>query len=277
MKAKQLFTSYLLAGKHHRLPYSILTRHKSQGGLSVPDINSYRNAILLSRKYDWVDPQTQKQWTQIETTSFTTAPKTIPWHKPNTNILHPGHEDHPTIIPTLKGWHRLRQNKHISPHPSPLFPITGNPNFPPGMQPEAFRAFETIQSHLQLNNVINKKGILPLTVLSRNSTHSTMQKFRYAQLLHYIQTQPDLHLGCRPLTAFESLATTRTLQKKHITTFYKILQIQDSEQAPKYTTAWEDDLMITLSQSEWGKIFTNIFRSTTNTTIQESNKFLDGT
>ncbi|CAH2249466.1 Hypothetical predicted protein, partial [Pelobates cultripes] len=269
--AKQIFTSYLWAGKRHRLPYPTLTRHKSQGGLGVPDIKRYSNAILLARVYDWVDPQIQKQWTQIETTSFTTNPETIPWHDPNTNILRPGHEDHPTITPTLKEWHRLRQNKHISPHPSPLLPITGNPNFPPGLQPEAFRTFENLQGHLHLNEVINENGILPLTAIVRTPTHSIMQKFRYVQLSHYIQRQPDLRQGCRPLTTFESLATSRTLQKKHITTFYNLLQAQDNEQLPTYTKTWENDLGITLTQSEWGKIFTNIFKSSINTTLQECN------
>ncbi|CAH2299463.1 Hypothetical predicted protein [Pelobates cultripes] len=83
--------------------------------------------------------------------------------------------------------------------------------------------------------------------------------------------QPDLRRGCRPLTTFESLATSRTLQKKHITTFYNLLQAQDNEQIPTYTKAWENDLGITLTQSEWGKIFTNISKSSINTTIQESN------
>ncbi|CAH2222361.1 Hypothetical predicted protein, partial [Pelobates cultripes] len=129
-----------------------------------------------------------------------------------------------------------------------------NPQFSPGLQQNAFQDFVTQHGQLHLKDVINEKGIIPITELIPTPTHSAMLIYKYTQLSHYIWTQPDLSQGTRPLTAFESLSTMKTLQKKHITIFYKILQTETEDHIPEFTKS-------TLTHDKWGTIFRNIFKS----------------
>ncbi|CAH2256336.1 Hypothetical predicted protein, partial [Pelobates cultripes] len=65
-------------------------------------------------------------------------------------------------------WDRLREATNISPHPSPLYPITHNPLFEPGQQTIRYQDYRRTYdgSYLALGAVLDREELKPLPNLT---------------------------------------------------------------------------------------------------------------
>ncbi|CAH2272605.1 Hypothetical predicted protein [Pelobates cultripes] len=158
----------------------------------------------------------------------------------------------------------------LSKHLSPLFPLTHNPHFQPGM---ACATFHTLHDspYLTLSRLINNKGIKPLTDIIPDAEPTNMQRFNYSQLIHFLFTHPMLMKGSRDETQFEIMCQTRKTKIRLLSTMYKTLQRDTSTPRPLYITSWENDLQLKITDTECTQIFTNVFHSSISNTSYESN------
>lgn len=60
----------------------VLNKDKRQGGLGVPDIKNYYNAISLSWVLEWVKMNKEKRWVKLENTISNVALGKIIWIPP---------------------------------------------------------------------------------------------------------------------------------------------------------------------------------------------------
>lgn len=134
-QVRTAFTHFLWAGKKPRLHRRILTLPKLNGGLAMPDLQTYYRATHLSRLIDWCRHTNTKLWTRLEQAQSEIPLHRAPWCHAS---LPTGITRHPLIGNTLRVCSQLI---HTSPHfsrNSPLRPILGNPQFQPGLQDRKF-------------------------------------------------------------------------------------------------------------------------------------------
>lgn len=109
---------------------------KARRGMSIPDTILYYQACHLARVLDWCRHAQLKQWVDVELHSSTVFLPGLPWC--STQVPWAG-LNHPTIGATWDVCQETFQLKGISPTPSPLFPIIGNPAFSPGNADPGFK------------------------------------------------------------------------------------------------------------------------------------------
>ncbi|XP_018408140.1 PREDICTED: uncharacterized protein LOC108783928 [Nanorana parkeri] len=121
---RTLFTKFVWAGKPPRINYNILRLPKHSGGMGLPDEHLYYIATHLTRMLDWSRHATSKLWTGLEQSLTTTPLSGLAW---SSSPLSPAIRSHPTIMPTLVVARSAFSQYSISPYPSPMVPVLGNP------------------------------------------------------------------------------------------------------------------------------------------------------
>lgn len=58
-------TWYIWADTIVRIRYNILSRHKAQGGLGLPNLELYYRSAQLIRVIDWFHNRESKSWVEI--------------------------------------------------------------------------------------------------------------------------------------------------------------------------------------------------------------------
>ncbi|CAH2330580.1 Hypothetical predicted protein, partial [Pelobates cultripes] len=98
-----------------------------------------------------------------------------------------------------------------------------------------------------------------------------MTRLRHEQLKHFLSTNPPLSQGHRTHTLYETQCAQHSIQRGHISSFYKQLCRRKDELLPTYTSKWETELGIQMQTKEWYKIFANVFRTSKSNSTHESN------
>lgn len=136
---KQLQTivrDFIWAHRSARTKIQTLTRPKEKGGIGLPDIRRYYKAVHLDRIVDWHCNKDSKQWVKMEVEHASIPLLSSPW------LLSPPPEDlkaHPLIGATLTIAKRTFRSTELSPLPSPMTPVIGNPDFTPGLTSRRLR------------------------------------------------------------------------------------------------------------------------------------------
>lgn len=65
-QVQALFTRFVWAHKKPRLSRTLLTLPKQYGGLALPDVRRYYQAVQLGRVIDWQRHSDLKLWVQVE-------------------------------------------------------------------------------------------------------------------------------------------------------------------------------------------------------------------
>lgn len=129
-----LFTKFIWVHRHPRIRRTLLSLPKQYGGLAVPDMYKYYQAVHLGRLLDWCQHGDLKIWPGLEQAQSRELLHRAPWCfrdlASNTKL-------HPTIGPTLHICYNLSKGK-LSTQDSPLVPILGNPQFILGIQKGPF-------------------------------------------------------------------------------------------------------------------------------------------
>lgn len=58
--------NFVWCGKKTRIAFTVLSRGKKQGGLAIPDLKKYYNAVALTRVMEWAREVSDKRWVNIE-------------------------------------------------------------------------------------------------------------------------------------------------------------------------------------------------------------------
>lgn len=128
--------SFIWGNKHPRLSRHILSLPRDRGGVGLPDFFRYYSSIHLHRLLDRCTRQKVKRWVDLERGVCPYPIEGLPWLS---STLPPVIQSHPLISTTILVTQKIFKSTDISPSPSPLTPIIGDPDFAPGMEPTRFR------------------------------------------------------------------------------------------------------------------------------------------
>lgn len=115
---QKLFYSYVWNGRHPRLKLALLTAPKSAGGLALPNVRRYYQAVHLLRILEWSSDPSQKLWIPLESALAGGPLASLPWLTGTDS--HQRAPSHPTISATLRVWQTLQRTTLIAPWPSPV-------------------------------------------------------------------------------------------------------------------------------------------------------------
>lgn len=100
-----------------------MVKHRS--GVGLPDMKAYYRAAHLTRVVDWHCQAEAKQWVAMELEDSDGMAKSWPWIA--TPLLR--HiTDHPMLGSTIQVARDAFRHSSVSPMPTPMVPIFGNPD-----------------------------------------------------------------------------------------------------------------------------------------------------
>ncbi|CAH2310535.1 Hypothetical predicted protein, partial [Pelobates cultripes] len=117
-----------------RIKKSTLELPKLMGGTGLPFIETYYRAAHLHRLTDWHAQHPSKQWVTIELEQTDRKIPSRLWlHTATYTDLH---TENPLIDATLRVWIAIRYRLQLTSSPSPLTPITHNPDLADALTPQ---------------------------------------------------------------------------------------------------------------------------------------------
>lgn len=131
-KLRSLQVQFVWAHKPPRIRHQLITRPKAAEGMGLPDFQKHYFATHLTRIIDWHCHSSSKDWVQPEsdvTLINVQLPPWIPWSSCPAQLKSPH-----LIGITLQFFYKIAVPYESSSTPGPLTPLTGNTDFPPGIQ-----------------------------------------------------------------------------------------------------------------------------------------------
>lgn len=181
---RTLFTKFIWANKRPRISRCLLTLPKCFGGVAAPDAFKYYQAAHLGRMIDWSRHREFKLWIDIEQQSSPIPLGRAPWCYA---ALPVPLKTHPIIGPTLRMGSGLCRNSNFSTTQSPLFPILGNPSFPPGMELGAFKNLIE-RSCFQASHFLDHENWPTVATLTQPGGRYEINLWQALQLRHFLRS-----------------------------------------------------------------------------------------
>lgn len=225
---QSLFTEFIWAKKRPRLSHKLLILPKQHGGLAVPDIRGYYQAVHLGRLIDWCIHQGTKLWTQLEQNQTTVPLNRAPWCY---KTLPMETKRHPLIGNTTRVCFQLISQAHISSHNSPLYPILGNPSFTPGLQDVVFRSLGGTGLY-QASHFSTGGRWHTITELSDPAGPFQHDFLRSRQLSHFLHSLKPPATNDQPLTTLEELCNTSGTITHTLSLTYNLLNTPQADFSP---------------------------------------------
>lgn len=126
-----MFREFVWSHQRPRLKLQLLHLMKFWGGVGLPDVRTYYRAVHLARIVDWHCHGAVTHWVAMELGDSNDTAKSWPWI---TSSLPKALRDHPNFGSTLSVTRDTFRHSSLSPTPSSLVTILGNPEFLPGLQ-----------------------------------------------------------------------------------------------------------------------------------------------
>lgn len=204
----------------------------------------------------------------MESTFSSLALGSTPWMLPK--HIPTSLKTHPLIGPTLRCFKAACKRFNISSITGPLTPINDNPVFPSGKGMSLtfhnwpFPSFSAF--HLFENG-----NFLSLPQLADKMTNKIFPPGLYQQLQLWMGDLNQNNQISRPLSFFESLCSLSSPQRHVVSLVHNTFFQQPTVNNCCFRKAWERDLNLQFSDSEWGKILTLTHKGSTNVSTQENN------
>lgn len=213
----------------------------------------------MARLINWCRHASFKIWPKIEQSQCE-----IPLHRAVWCFgdLSPVLKKHPTLGPTLRICSRICFTTQLLSVNSPLYPIVGNPRFPPGLQEGPFRKLLDWQCYQASHFIQTINGTWPsLPVLTSSNDRFCLDFCSGAQLRHF-NTLPSPDSFQRPLTPLEQLCEETGPCSHLLSKMYYV---------PPYIRKWERTLDRTFTQVQHRQIIHFALKSSISTRAQETN------
>uniref|UniRef100_A0A8C5QK57 Reverse transcriptase domain-containing protein n=1 Tax=Leptobrachium leishanense TaxID=445787 RepID=A0A8C5QK57_9ANUR len=266
---KSGFLKFIWGTTCPRIPYGDLTRPRDKGGLGLPHLESYYQAALLTRICDWSVSPPVKLWVALEQFAFQVPIASVPWQLAPIRTLISS-LDHPTAPQLLRLWREVRSRPDLSPDISPLYPVSHNPDFPPGRQ-RSFLDIDSDGPYLHIARCYTEKALSPLSLLTPRSVHTPLEHYKYSQLTHFVARLTSALPLRSTLTVFETLCTMEPPPTHVLSSLYTLLLSSSQPRLPSYVIKWHNELPEPISEEDWGKIFSINKYSSMSLSVQLAN------
>lgn len=223
----------------------------------------------MARLVDWCRHASFKIWPKIEQSQCEVPLRRAVWCFGD---LSSALKKHPTLGPTLRICSRICSTTLLSSVNSPLYPIVGNPRFPPGLQEGPFRKLSDSQCFQASHFIQIATGTWPsLPELTSSNDRFCLDFWSAAQLRHFLNTLPPPDRFQRTLTPLEQLCEGTGPCSHLISQMYALLVAPQEDYVPPYIRKWEMTLDRTFTQAQHRQIVNLALKSSISTRIQETN------
>uniref|UniRef100_A0A8C5MN92 Reverse transcriptase domain-containing protein n=1 Tax=Leptobrachium leishanense TaxID=445787 RepID=A0A8C5MN92_9ANUR len=263
------FLKFIWGATCPRISYKDMTRPRDRGGLGLPHMESYYQAALLTRICDWSMSPPIKLWVALEQCAFQVPIASVPWQLAaiSSLVISP---DHPTAPQLLRLWREVRSRPDLSPDISPLYPVSHNPDFPPGRQTPILD-IDPDGPYLPIARCCTDQVLSPLLLLAPRPTHTPLECFKYGQLTHFVTKLTSSVPLRTTMTVFETLCTMDPPPIHVLSSLYALLLSSSQPKVPSYVSKWHDELPESISEEDWTKFFSINKCSSISLSVQLSN------
>lgn len=242
-----------------------LTKPKEKGGIGLPDIFRYYQAVHLARIADWHCNRDSKQWVEMEIEDSSLPLLPSPWlmSTPPADM-----KSHPLIGATLQVARKVFRTTDVSPLPSPMTPIIGNPDFSPGLTSRRLRQLASCEK--QSLGEIWPQGELPTASTLSRLIDPPLDSLSTLQLRHYLKTLQKIPYVPRSHTPLESLCKSGEPIRHTLSFLYSILTRQGEDSTPEFLLKWERDLGTQLTTQQRERVLVLAHKSSIASHYQEA-------
>lgn len=227
----------------------------------------YYQATHLGRIIDWCRHQESKLWTRLEQAQTQIPLGSAIWCREH---LPPSLKKHPTIGTTISVGSQACFTHSLSTTKSPLFPIIGNPQFPPGMDPPIRKRLSTVNCTRAQHFLINGSWAL-IETFTDGTGPFKLSFWTAIQLRHFLMSIPNPQRFNNPLTTFEELCATEDTLPKVLSLMYSLLISPAEDMTLNFISKWEKDLDRTFTSAQVQRIIMFTSKSSICTKMQETN------
>ncbi len=258
----KLISRFIWQGKRPRIDYKTLQLVKNKGGLSLPNIKNYYQAVQIKILVNICNPSYNAKWKEIECQISSDIPL-------QAIIGDNGLVDHlkdinPWIKIPIRIWYRVvSENKAKEPYWI-LRWIGYNSGFLPNRMDAGFKQWA--DKGLAKHSDLYEGGTLRKFQDLKNCFGLSNQDFyRFLQLRHYIERTmsrerlQQTHLG---LVKIFLIGYRSDPGRGNISKIYKVLQELEGEDAAYIKEKWEKESNITIQLETWEKITLQQWKST---------------
>uniref|UniRef100_A0A803KCW5 Uncharacterized protein n=1 Tax=Xenopus tropicalis TaxID=8364 RepID=A0A803KCW5_XENTR len=195
-----------------------------KSGLSLPDLTSYYQATLLTKLTERSQVAVTKQWKTLENYWATLPIQNIIWNKDIHSKLYVG--NNPQIQALTTFWRLFNPKYNLVPYPSPMIPLSLNPEYPPGLIDNGLPHAFGIQN-LQLYHVMEPPD-KPSMIRANIPLWDNRDHWRHIQIKHYLNKNPNLQQANRAPDEFEKLCDSKIPNNHLISRLVEIQKIISS-------------------------------------------------
>lgn len=239
-QVRALFTCFIWAHKKPCLPRTQLSLLKQFGGLALPNVRMYYQAIHIGRIIDWRHHSVSKLWIQIEQDQTNIALKSALWCYES---LPQKLKSHPIIGITLLQGSQATQLVSLTTKDSPPSPILGHPCFPPGLP------------STELKNLQNSNDENAMLELIDTSGHFQLPFWSAVQIHHFLHTIPNPQNFACQLSTFEEYCLGTDHLYQDLSKAYSLLNRPPEQPCLPCLVKWETDLHPTFTPKQKLNIF----------------------
>uniref|UniRef100_A0AAR2KTQ2 Reverse transcriptase domain-containing protein n=1 Tax=Pygocentrus nattereri TaxID=42514 RepID=A0AAR2KTQ2_PYGNA len=259
-------TEYIWNKKKPRIRFSILTKTKNQGGVSLPNFQLYYWSAQIIQMLSWFLDRHDSKWVEIESLSCIPLElKSLPF----INNLEKCHslKDKYTVYNTLLAWKDVRQYLKIPKNISLYSPICHNPDFPSQLRSIGLHTW--VKSGIRDLSCIYGQSLMSFEQITEQFKVPKSDFYKYLQVRHFISSkETKLRTELNDMENVLIKPNPRLCKISYVySTFFDVNE-------PCYNPlrqAWEKDLSIKFDDDSWNNMHKKIFPSCTSINIQEQN------
>lgn len=260
-----MFRAFVWSHHKPRVRLQLLYLTKSRGGVGLPDIKAYYRAVHLTRLVDWHCHAEAKHWVAMEEEDSGGSAKSYPWI---TSSLPKDLIEHPTLGNTLTLVRDAFRRSSVSPQPSPMVPIIGNPEFPPGVQSPQLKRL-AMGTKCRLHNFLGPNGQLSLEA-GALVTDPPLDFWSGLQLRNFLRSSLRKSGITRNLTELELICHRGEPIRHCLSLMYSSLTQPEEGYVPQFLSKWEAELGVQFTGVQRQKILYFAQKSSIATRVQET-------
>lgn len=266
--SKSIRCSAILSGRteNHVLNCNFFTWQNTKGGIGLPDVKAYYRATHLTRVVDWHCHAEAKQWVAMELEDSDGTAKSWPWI---TTPIPKAIVAHPTLGSTIQVARDAFRHSSVSPIPSPMVPIPGNPDFLPGCRGPVFRYLTAEGRWPHLHDFLGPTGQLTADA-GMPGSDPPLDFLSGLQLRNFLRRCARTPGILRQLTELEQICHRKEPTHHCLSLIYSSLISPAEGFMPPFLSKWEEELGVQFTKPQREKILHFAQKSSLATRVQET-------
>lgn len=190
----------------------------------------------------------------------------IPWIPP----AHCPKSLYPILAHTLSVWDAIKYSACLIYPRLPPLPLLNCPLFPPGMEnPSCFQWWRQ-KGLTTVRSLLVARGVCSFRYLRDSYEISELERFRYIQIHHFVESLTRHYKPPLLSTAFETRCRTNPTTQGLITLLYSSILNIIGPQTLMYSDKWFKDFGSDPPPGDWRKMWKALFKSSRNVLIFEN-------